>query len=91
LYLYFTGRVLQLLRHPTCLPPLHLRKLLQLYAPVYSAPMGSRNDNAAINPGFDSGLPTMFGGGVWLNLNGNYTLTFRAKATTGAPTSSDTR
>jgi len=57
---------------------------LQMYAPVYS-PDGFSNDNAGIAPAADNPLPPTFGGGVFLNLNGNYTLTFRAKATSGAP------
>jgi hypothetical protein len=35
---------------------------------------------------FDQSLSSVYGGGVWLNLNGNYALTFRAKATSGTPT-----
>ena len=43
------------------------------------------NSTAGINPAWDATLPAAFGGGVWINLNGTYSLTFRAKATAGTP------
>jgi hypothetical protein len=43
-------------------------------------------ETAGFNYPLDANVPAPEGGGVAINLNGSYTLTFRAKATAGTPT-----
>jgi hypothetical protein len=87
LSLYFTGAGAATFETSDLSPSSTSTQALQLYAPVYSSDEFS-NDNAAINPGFDGAIGPLWTGN-WLNMNGTYTLTFRAKASsagTGTPT-----
>jgi hypothetical protein len=87
LSLYFTGAGAATFETSDLSPSSASTQALQLYAPVYSSDEFS-NDNAAINPGFDGAIGPLWTGN-WLNMNGTYTLTFRAKASsagTGTPT-----